>query len=128
MDREHLALMVQERAEKWAKRPALRYKDLITQSWKEFSWSELEERARAIALGLVELGVQEGEAVAIFSANSPAWTIADFGAQFARAVSVPEINRTGLCCGSVTTSRSRMISACRANRTFSSRPLKSPRS
>ncbi len=89
MDKEHLAVMVQERAEKWAKRPALRYKDLTTQSWKEFSWSELEERARAIALGLVELGVQEGKAVAIFSANSPAWTIADFGAQFARAVSVP---------------------------------------
>ena len=89
MDREHLALMVQERAVQWGNRPALRYKDLTTQGWKEISWRELGEQTRAVAQGLIELGVQEGEAVAIFSANSPAWTIADFGAQFARALSVP---------------------------------------
>ncbi len=89
MDREHLALMVQERAEKWAEQPALRYKDPDTKNWEEISWRGLGEQARAVALGLMELGVRAGEAVAIFSANSPAWTVADFGAQFARAVSVP---------------------------------------
>jgi len=70
-------------------RPALRYKDLTTQRWEEISWGELGEQARAVAQGLVELGVQEGEAVGIFSANRPEWTVADFGAQYARAVSVP---------------------------------------
>ncbi len=89
MDREHLAIMVQERVAKWSDRPVLRYKDSITQEWKEISWGELGEQSRAIALGLMELGVQEGDAVGIFSSNRPEWTLADFGALFARAVSVP---------------------------------------
>jgi long-chain acyl-CoA synthetase len=89
MDREHLAVMVKERSEQWGERPALRYKDPATQRWEEISWRKLGEQSQAVAGGLVKLGVQEQEAVGIFSANRPEWTVADYGAQFARAVSVP---------------------------------------
>ena len=89
MDREHLAVMVKERSEQWAERPALRYKDPATQRWEEISWGQLGDQSRAVAMGLIDLGVEEQDAVGIFSANRPEWTVADFGAQFARAVSVP---------------------------------------
>jgi long-chain acyl-CoA synthetase len=68
-------------------RTALRYRD--AGGWKEMSWHKLGEDVRAAAKALVDLGVAEGDRVAIWSSNRPEWTIADLACQQIRAVSVP---------------------------------------
>jgi long-chain acyl-CoA synthetase len=52
------------------------------------SWQELKRRAEALALGLVELGVQPGDRVAVMGQTTGEWAIADFAILFAGAVSV----------------------------------------
>ncbi|HEX7578696.1 MAG TPA: AMP-binding protein, partial [Thermoanaerobaculia bacterium] len=68
-------------------RTALRYRE--AGEWREISWRRLGEDVRAAARALVDLGVDEGDRVAIWSANRPEWTIADLACQQIRAVSVP---------------------------------------
>jgi long-chain acyl-CoA synthetase len=57
--------------------------------WKRTSYPELGADARAIAKGLIALGVAPGERVAILSNTRAEWTLADFGAICAGAVVVP---------------------------------------
>lgn len=60
-----------------ARRVALRYKDLGL--WQEFTWRDYASHARAFALGLVAMGLQPGEKVAILSNNRPEWLYAEVG-------------------------------------------------
>jgi long-chain acyl-CoA synthetase len=66
---------------------ALKYKD--GDDWAELSYDELGAAAREVAAGLIDLGVEAGDRVAIFSETRPEWTIADLGAILAGAVVVP---------------------------------------
>ena len=66
---------------------ALNYKS--NDSWHAISNHELVTRAENIALGLYELGLRKGDRAAILAPNSPDWTIADAGCQFAGIVDVP---------------------------------------
>jgi long-chain acyl-CoA synthetase len=67
--------------------PCLRfYRD---EAWQEISWGELGARIRAIAGGLVELGITPGDRVALISRSCPEWTLADLGSLAAGAVVVP---------------------------------------
>ncbi|MEU1081917.1 AMP-binding protein [Streptomyces sp. NPDC005908] len=45
--------------------------------WKSLSWSEAAERVHAIAAGLIELGVQPEERVALASSTRVEWILAD---------------------------------------------------
>jgi len=45
----------------------------------EFTWHELQERAETIASGLLTLGLDKQDRVAIVAANSPYWTQVDVG-------------------------------------------------
>jgi long-chain acyl-CoA synthetase len=57
-------------------RPAMRHKDLgIWQSW---SWGQVRDQVRDLALGLRKLGFERGDAVAIVGSNRPRlyWTFA----------------------------------------------------
>jgi len=87
MNETHLALMIRNRIEKYGERTALRYKE--KGQWKDISWNAMGEQIRAVAKGLLEMDVKAGDMVAIFSQNSPAWTIADYGILTVRGVSVP---------------------------------------
>ncbi|MBW3668811.1 MAG: long-chain fatty acid--CoA ligase, partial [Actinobacteria bacterium] len=78
-------LLVQ-RADEHPTRVALRKKDLGR--WREYTWEEYRTRAARIGLGLLELGVQPGDRVAIHSENRPAWLLADMGIQGIGAVTV----------------------------------------
>ncbi|HEV7888841.1 MAG TPA: AMP-binding protein, partial [Acidimicrobiales bacterium] len=72
-----------------ASRPAdvaMRKKDLGR--WKEYTWQDYADRAARIGLGLLELGVQPGDAVAVHSENRPAWLLADMGVQGIGAMTV----------------------------------------
>ncbi|HVE60151.1 MAG TPA: long-chain fatty acid--CoA ligase [Pyrinomonadaceae bacterium] len=57
--------------------------------WQQVSSDEMCERAENIALGLYSLGLRKDDKAAILAANSPDWTIADAGCQFAGIVDVP---------------------------------------
>jgi len=59
------------------RRIALRYKDRGI--WQEWTWRDYLADARAFGLGLVALGLNPGEKVAILSDNRPEWLYAELG-------------------------------------------------
>jgi long-subunit acyl-CoA synthetase (AMP-forming) len=64
-------------------RPALKVKRGSV--WQTLSWREYRERAMRVARGLIALGVQPRQGVAILGFNAPEWVIADVGAILAGA-------------------------------------------
>ena len=66
---------------------AMRYPE--AGGWERTSYPQLGADVRAIAKGLIGLGVAAGERVAILSNTRAEWTLADFGALCAGAVVVP---------------------------------------
>ncbi|HKV76098.1 MAG TPA: long-chain fatty acid--CoA ligase [Gemmatimonadales bacterium] len=66
---------------------ALRAK--IDGQWTDISYKELDQRVRGLSMGLLELGVQPGQHVAILSENRPEWAVADLATLTARCADVP---------------------------------------
>lgn len=66
---------------------AMRYRR--GEQWAETSYAELARTARAIAGGLIALGIEAGDRVAIVADTRPEWTMADMGAFCAGAVVAP---------------------------------------
>ena len=83
----HLSQVYRDRIAQLGPRVAMRYRR--NGEWLELSWTEVGERVQAVARALVELGVEEGERIGIYSGNCPEWTIVDLAAQRLRAVPVP---------------------------------------
>jgi len=54
--------------------------------WRETTWGQYADRAAHAGLGLLELGVEPGDVVAIHAENRPEWVLADLGAQGVGAV------------------------------------------
>ena len=81
-----LAAMVLEAVDRYDG-AALKYHD--GEDWTELSYDELGTAVREIAGGLIELGVEPGGRVAIFSDTRHEWTLADLGAIVAGATVVP---------------------------------------
>jgi len=65
---------------------ALRYR--ADEEWTELSYEDLGTRVREIACGLIALGVEPGDRVAIFADTRFEWTLCDLGALCAGAVVV----------------------------------------
>ncbi len=57
--------------------------------WVTVSWKELYEQARDQAAGLVYLGIEPGERVAVIGNTSLEWVIAELAVQMAGATAVP---------------------------------------
>ena len=53
--------------------------------WKQLTWREADARIQAIAGGLVSLGVEQGDRVAIACATRVEWVLADLGVMLAAA-------------------------------------------
>jgi long-chain acyl-CoA synthetase len=68
-------------------RPAMRHKDFGV--WQTWTWSEVNDNARALAMGLRQLGLKRGDKIAILGNNRPKlyWSI--MAAQMLGAVPVP---------------------------------------
>ena len=49
--------------------------------WQETTWAEYLSRVESFALGLVDLGVENGDRIAIVGDNRPEWVIAELAAQ-----------------------------------------------
>jgi len=57
--------------------------------WKALTWKQAADQARNLAAGLIELGINQGERIAIFAENRPRWVIADQAIQASGAWGVP---------------------------------------
>ncbi len=61
----------------------------INGQWVPGSSQQVQDGVNLVSLGLVALGLQHGDKVAIISMNRPEWMLADFGISQIGAVSVP---------------------------------------
>jgi long-chain acyl-CoA synthetase len=74
-------------AARFREKPALRWKE--GGAWRDMSYGEMLARVTSLALALRKRGIEPGDRVAIWLETSPAWVIADFATQIARAVTAP---------------------------------------
>ena len=79
--------LLHRNALEFATAPAYREKEYGI--WQTWSWSETLEEVEALALGLVDLGLREGDFVAIIGRNRPHLYWSMVAAQMAGAVPVP---------------------------------------
>jgi long-chain acyl-CoA synthetase len=82
-----IADMAARAAERFGDRAAARYKR--EGEWRDVSFAELGEIVSEIARGLIELGLQPGDRVALLCTTRPEWTYADFAISSAGGVVVP---------------------------------------
>lgn len=87
MQSRDLASMIHEQVEKYSDRKnALYYKE--GNEWRGISWKEFGDRIDNVAKGLLELGVEEKEFLAIYSGNRPEWVISDYAIMSVRCATV----------------------------------------
>jgi long-chain acyl-CoA synthetase len=67
--------------------PAIRQKR--DGAWHDVSYAELGETVSEVGRGLIDMGIEPGDRVAILCATRPEWTYADFGIAATGAVVVP---------------------------------------
>jgi long-chain acyl-CoA synthetase len=77
---------LRDRAQRTPNAVALREKDLGI--WNDITWAEYWDTAQLVAHGLIALGVQPGDRIAIHSENRPEWVYADQGIVAARAMTM----------------------------------------
>ncbi len=80
--------MVFAQAKAYGNRPVLQVKRGGI-SYRDITWSEFASQVEAIALALIDLGVEPGDRVAILAENRPEWATADLSILAAQAVTVP---------------------------------------
>ena len=79
VDAGSLPAMLLERARTAGDHVAMRRHQ--TGVWASWSWRDYAESSARVGMALVELGVENGDRIAIHSNNRPEWLIADIGAQ-----------------------------------------------
>jgi long-chain acyl-CoA synthetase len=82
-----LADLLPRAAQLYGDARAIVYKD--GEEWVSRSFRQVEETVRALALGLIELGVEPNDKVSILANTRPEWTYFDFAALSIGAVVVP---------------------------------------
>jgi long-chain acyl-CoA synthetase len=87
MAEDTLAGMFWSRVEKSGGQPAQMFKQ--GGAWKTLTWREVGEVVREVALGLIALGRQKGDTVALLSASRAEWVQADFAIFSAGCITVP---------------------------------------
>ena len=87
MSRESLGALFWGRVAESGARVAQRVK--VDGTWQEVSWAALGQEVRDIALGLIALGRQPGDAVGILSQSRAEWVRADFAILSTGGVTIP---------------------------------------
>src|SRR4051794_29454040 len=82
-----IADIVSLAAERYGEQPAARFKR--EGEWTDVSYRELGETVSEIARGLIDLGLEPGDRVALLCTTRVEWSYADFGITAAGAVVVP---------------------------------------
>jgi long-chain acyl-CoA synthetase len=87
LDYPNLSIAHRAQAERLGPRPALRFKQ--AGGFRDLSWLEYRRQVDEVAAGLISLGIEPGDAVAILSENRQEWLIADLAILAVGAVDVP---------------------------------------
>jgi long-chain acyl-CoA synthetase len=82
-----LAKLFWSRVDRSADRPAQQFKQ--AGAWQTRTWREVSEVVREVALGLIALGCEKGDTVALLSTSRPEWVQADFAIFSAGSITVP---------------------------------------
>ncbi|NLC77028.1 MAG: long-chain fatty acid--CoA ligase [Clostridia bacterium] len=82
-----LGAMFFNRVDKYQNHPALRFKK--DGAWHDITWTEFGNRVEKVANGLLALGIDPGDRVAILSENRPEWAMADLGIISVQGIVVP---------------------------------------
>lgn len=78
------------------------YKDQIAarfyqeDSWKNYTWKELEDQVNSLASGLIDIGVQPKDRVAVFAKTRIEWAIIDLAIMAVGGITVPIYHSTAL--------------------------------
>ena len=83
-----IADLLPRAAEKHGDGAAVMYKGEAG-TWTTRSFNEVRDTVRSLALGLIEMGIEKGDKVAILANTRPEWTYFDFAALSAGATVVP---------------------------------------
>jgi len=83
----NLAEMFFAQERRYAERP--RYRAHRDGKWQEVTWAACADRVRAMALGLISLGVEPGERVAMLARTCPEWMELDLAILASGAITVP---------------------------------------
>ncbi|HEV3456170.1 MAG TPA: AMP-binding protein, partial [Thermoanaerobaculia bacterium] len=86
MDLDTFPKLLVATASRLGARTALREKDLGI--WQPTTWQQYHDHVRDFSLGLLALGMQRGDKVAIIGDNRPEWLYAELGAQGGGGTSV----------------------------------------
>ncbi|HEX8205931.1 MAG TPA: AMP-dependent synthetase/ligase [Solirubrobacteraceae bacterium] len=84
-----IADLLPKAAERYADKSAVRHKDKASGEWRDNTFREVGEIVFEIGRGLIDLGIEPGDRVALLCNTRPEWTYADFGITTAGAVVVP---------------------------------------
>jgi len=76
-----------DQASKLSRQPLLRSKQ--NGAWVPMTYGEAAARVKSLARGLIGLGIQPGDRVALISENRPEWLIADLAIMAAGGITVP---------------------------------------
>src|SRR4051812_34241797 len=87
VDGKTIGEMLRNRAKATPDTPAFRTKRAGT--WQDLSWRQASERAEALAQGLLDLGLQRGDRVALLAGTREEWTLSDMAIVLAGGVTVP---------------------------------------
>jgi len=83
----NIAEMFFDRAAARGAKPCFRVKH--DGAWHDLSWSDVTDRIRETAAGLVDLGIEPGQKIAILSSTRPEWVESDLAIYACGSVSVP---------------------------------------
>ncbi len=87
MAQDTLARMFWDRVDRSGDRPAQQFKE--QGSWKTITWRQVGDVVQEAALGLIALGRQKGDAVALLSSSRAEWVQADLAILSAGCITVP---------------------------------------
>lgn len=87
MDTITINQMVQNTIQQHGSKTALSHK--VDKEYQDISYASLAERIKRFCLGLIELGLQKGDRVALLSENRPEWAITDLAILAGGGVTVP---------------------------------------
>jgi len=79
-----LPKLVQENSLKWPDVPAMCLKKLGI--WQRYTWQEYYRQIKLFSLGMMSLGLNPGDVVAIIGDNEPEWFWGEFGVQSAGGI------------------------------------------
>jgi len=80
-----LPKLIRHNYEQWADDTAMCMKKFGI--WQKYTWRQYNDTVRHLSLGLISLGLEKGDVVAIIGDNEPEWFWGEFATQAARGIS-----------------------------------------